>query len=160
MKKALFIAIVSVLALGGLTVYLSRTPEPAPVAEKPALGAEARTFATTTQNLTGVQFAEVRAKIDPLWKKVDDELSIAYYEKKPFRSMGVLSQDQFEKLSAALWANYEIRFAAEVAKLSTTKRNAYARQGWDSIVGTTTTKTQYAQQRLDALTKEGYVLTF
>ena len=63
------------------------------------------------RNLDGVQHEHIRKMAwHQKWCAIDDELSDAYYNRKPFRTFGLLSNAQFEKLQAVMSHLYNYAF--------------------------------------------------
>lgn len=69
-----------------------------------------------------IQFSILREKIDPAFNQVHDELSEAYYEKKPFRNYGVLTKEKFDKLHALIFYLRDVKFHSENLKLPENQR--------------------------------------
>jgi hypothetical protein len=68
------------------------------------------------RNWSGIQFEKLRKKIDPKFNNVHDELSDCYYNKKPFRTFGILTKDQFDKLHGLIFLKREVEFHQENLK--------------------------------------------
>lgn len=62
------------------------------------------------RNFDGVQHAEFRAAFDTKFNEVHDELTAAYYDGTPFRSVGVLTKEQYDGLHSLLWWYYDLKF--------------------------------------------------
>ncbi len=62
------------------------------------------------RNFDGIQFAELRKTFDAKFNDVHDELTAAYYGKKPFRTYGVLDKAMFDKLHGLLFQQYDAQF--------------------------------------------------
>ena len=60
-------------------------------------------FKKTERNFDNIQFAELRKKVDEKFNDVHDELSECYYDKKPFRTYGILNKDTFDKLHGLIF---------------------------------------------------------
>jgi hypothetical protein len=69
-----------------------------------------------SRNFDGIQFEELRKKVDGRFNDVHDELSDCYYGGKPFRSYGVLAKDRFDRLHGLIWHLHEIALDGENAK--------------------------------------------
>lgn len=73
-------------------------------------------FSDMKRNFEGIQFAELRKKIDGKYNAVHDELSDCYYNKKPFRTYGVLDKETFDKLHGLIFLERDIEFHEENLK--------------------------------------------
>jgi hypothetical protein len=62
------------------------------------------------RNYSGIQFEQIRQKIDPDYTDAHDELSQAYYDKKPYRDMGILDKETFDKLHGLIELKRQIAF--------------------------------------------------
>ena len=68
------------------------------------------------RNWEGIQFEEVRKKVDPKFNEIHDELSDCYYDKKPFRTYGILTKEQFDKLHGLIFLLRDIALDKENEK--------------------------------------------
>lgn len=75
-------------------------------------------FSKMERNFEGVQFAELRKTVDVPFNVVHDELSDCYYNKKPFRTYGILDKATFDKLHGLIFLQREVKFHEENLKLS------------------------------------------
>lgn len=135
------IAVTAILAgaIGfGVATVMPETNHPAEVK------VQTPKYTSPERNYDGIQYEDVRRRLDPLYNAVHDELSAAYYNGTPFRDKGVLTNAQFEKYQAALWAEYETRFSKEMEKAGKEVPLDYSN-------GTTTK---------EAMKLNGYELTF
>lgn len=59
-------------------------------------------YTAAERNYEGVEWEEIRLRVDPPYNALHDSLSAAYYERRPFawegKDYGVLSKEQFDKL--------------------------------------------------------------
>lgn len=69
------------------------------------------------RNYEGVQFSELRQKIETQYTDLHDELSAAYYNKKPFREYGILTKEKFEALHSLIFEMLAVKFHEENLKL-------------------------------------------
>ena len=67
-------------------------------------------FKRQVRNYDGVQFEELRRKIDGPFNDLHDELSECFYDKKPFREYGILDQRTFDELHALVFHHYTVAF--------------------------------------------------
>ena len=65
------------------------------------------------RNFDGIQFEEIRKKIDGKYNQMHDELSDCYYNKKPYQDYGILDKETFDKLHGAIFLNRDIEFHKE-----------------------------------------------
>lgn len=79
-------------------------------------------FSNMKRNFDGVQFEELRKVIDAKYNAVHDELSDCFYNKKPFRTYGVLDKATFDKLHGLIFTQRDVEFHAENLKLPEEKR--------------------------------------
>ena len=114
----------------------------------------------TNRNRDGIQFADLRKNVDARFDAVHDELSDCYYNRKPFRSMGILTKEQFDKLHGLIFHIRDVVFHRENLKLPVEEQVPeekyniiYNENG--TIVGR---KTLQALTKIAALRKEGYEL--
>ena len=64
----------------------------------------------TIRNFDNIQFEKLRRVIDGKFNDVHDELSDCYYNKKPFRSYGILAKEQFDKLHGLIFLMRDVAF--------------------------------------------------
>lgn len=69
-----------------------------------------------SRNWDRIQFEKLRRIIDPKFNQVHDELSDSFYDKKPFRSYGVLTQENFNKLHGLIFLKRDVEFHEENLK--------------------------------------------
>ncbi len=111
------------------------------------------------RNFDGIQFEKIRRVVDPDFNTVHDELSAAYYGKKPFRDYGVLDKATFDKLHALVFFERDIEFHDYNLTLDA-KEQAPA----EKYNGTVTTKdgpltkTEYAEACVYAAAVDGLTL--
>lgn len=55
--------------------------------------------------------------VDPIFVRVHDELSAAYYDGTPFRTFGILTKEQFDELHGLLWELRQLKWHTENMKL-------------------------------------------
>lgn len=60
-------------------------------------------FNAPSRNYEGIFLSELRQEVDEKYNLLHDELSDCYYNKKPFRNYGVLTQEQFDKLHGLIF---------------------------------------------------------
>ena len=70
----------------------------------------------TIRNFDNIQFEKFRRVIDGKFNDVHDELSDCYYNKKPFRSYGILAKEQFDKLHGLIFLMRDVKFHQENLK--------------------------------------------
>lgn len=73
-------------------------------------------FKPIKRNWDKIQFSNLRKKVDKKFNDVHDELSACYYDKKPFRSYGILSKEIFDKLHGLIFTMKEVEFHEENLK--------------------------------------------
>ena len=117
-------------------------------------------YTTPIRNLYNVQFSDLRKIIDGKFNTVHDELSDAYYGKKPFRTYGVLDKATFDKLHGLIFALRDIDFHEANKSLATKK---IPESEYNDILNKdgeiVSTKTTEAQSLINTLEKEGITLT-
>ena len=64
-----------------------------------------------------IQFAELKNNIELKYMKLHSELSECYYNRKPFRDIGILDKETFDKLHGLLFLELEIDVDNEYNKL-------------------------------------------
>ncbi len=120
MKKKKIILIISIClaALGLLIwgVFYQKNDSAAKIESTQEFSAPQRNIESNIQNY------DLRKTIDPLFNQVHDELSDAYYNKKPFRNYGVLTKAQFDKLHSLIFLIYDVRLNEENLKLQSSKQ--------------------------------------
>lgn len=67
-------------------------------------------FSNSKANFKGIWAAELRKVTDPEFNAIHLELSDCYYNKKPFRSYGILTKEQFDKLHGLIFLKLELVF--------------------------------------------------
>lgn len=71
-------------------------------------------YRTTIRNYDNIEFDEIRRAIDDKYNQAHDELSRAYYEKKPFvwrgKDYGILDKDTFDKLHGLIFLKRDVEF--------------------------------------------------
>jgi len=117
-------------------------------------------FSQMNRNFNGIQFSELRKKIDGKYNLVHDELSDCYYNKKPFGEYGILTKEVFDKLHGLIFLLRDVEFHQENLKQPESERipevkynNIYDSSG--NIVGKKFDKTT---QKINDLATEGIVL--
>ncbi len=73
-------------------------------------------FSNMKRNFEGIQFEKLRKVIDHKYNTVHDELSDCYYNKKSFRTFGVLTKEQFDKLHGLIFLERDMEFHVENLK--------------------------------------------
>jgi hypothetical protein len=69
-----------------------------------------------TRNFDGVQFEGLRKKIDAKYNAAHDELSDCYYNKKPYKTYGILDKETFDKLHGLIFQKRDVEFHQENLK--------------------------------------------
>lgn len=68
------------------------------------------------RNFDNIQFADLRKTLDDKFNQVHDELSDCFYNGKPFRTYGILTKDQFDKLHGLIFLQRDVTFHEENMK--------------------------------------------
>ena len=68
------------------------------------------------RNFTGIQFESIRKLVDDKINTIHDELSNCFYQGLPFRTFGVLTKTQFDRLHGLLFRIYDVLFHEENIK--------------------------------------------
>lgn len=110
-KLTIVLTIIIPLAAGLTFLLLKNKPKEVPA------GAVAPYVAPERNIESNIQYYDLRKDIDPIFNKVHDELSGAYYNKKPFRSYGILTKEQFDKLHGLIFLMRDVKFHEENLKL-------------------------------------------
>lgn len=114
-----------------------------------------------TRNFDKIQFAVLRTVIDSKLNTVHDELSDCFYNRKPFRTFGILTKERFDKLHGLIFKIYDVIFHTENLKQRPTK-NIIPEDQYNNIyddVGTLIgKKSDIAQVVIDQLKTEGIEL--
>jgi len=112
------------------------------------------------RNFDKIQFETLRKSVDDKFNAVHDELSDCFYNKKPFRSYGILTKEQFDKLHGLIFQSYNVTFHAENLKqkkedqiLEDKYNNVYDKEG--VLAGK---KSDISQIAINLLKIEGYEL--
>jgi len=112
------------------------------------------------RNFEGIQFEKLRKVIDHKYNAVHDELSDCYYNKKPFRTYGILTKEQFDKLHGLIFLEREVDFHEENLKQPAKDKIPEAEYNDDidrdgKVIGK---KNEQAAARIAALKAEGIEL--
>ena len=122
------------------------------------------------RNMENIEYADIRADLDGKYNDVHDELSAAYYDKKPFRTYGILDKDTFDKLHGLIFAKRDVELGGTLQTLSGRGKVVIEGQPqppdlfapYDSIVdkdgNVVGSRTEQAQASIDSLDKEGIAL--
>jgi hypothetical protein len=62
------------------------------------------------RNTTGIQFEALRGLVDKKFNDVHDELTKCYYDGTPFRTLGVLNKEQFDRLHGLIFHLRDVAF--------------------------------------------------
>jgi len=112
------------------------------------------------RNFDKVQFETLRKTMDAKFNTVHDELSDCYYNKKPFRTYGILTKEQFDKLHGLIFHAYDVTFHIE--NLKQIKKNQIPVEKYNNIYGDAGivrgTKSDTSQTAINAAKLEGYEL--
>lgn len=100
----------------GVFYLMKNKPKEAPAGIAAPYVAPQRNIESNIQNY------DLRKDIDPIFNKVHDELSAAYYNKKPFRNYGILTKEQFDKLHGLIFYLRDVKFNEENLKLPPEKQ--------------------------------------
>lgn len=119
------------------------------------------TWVAPERNREGIQFANLRARIDEKFDNIHDELSASYYDGTPFRSFGILTKEKFDKLHGLIFhirdRVFHITNILQLPKNRTpieNYNNIYAEDGI-TIIGT---RSEKATIQIKALRTEGFQL--
>ena len=86
------------------------------------------------RNYDNIQFAELRQNIEQKYNNLHDELSSCYYGKKPFRDMGILDKETFDKLHGLIFLELEVEFHDAHESLSQEKKyQKYSKSATDLL---------------------------
>jgi len=83
------------------------------------------------RNFDKIQFEQLRKEIDGPFNDLHDELSDCYYNKKPFRSYGILTKQQFDKLHGLIFLQRDVVFHQE--NLKKPKKDQISEQQYNEI---------------------------
>jgi hypothetical protein len=116
------------------------------------------------RSFDGVEFEALRKQVDAKFNAVHDELSAAYYEREPFRRLGVLTKEQFDKLHGLLFHLHEQALDQANEAQPKPKQDVRLQERMARIVPDadgelrTTTRRQQVAARVSALNTQGVVL--
>lgn len=68
------------------------------------------------RNFDGIQHEKLRKRIDKKFNGLHDELSDCYYNKKPFRTYGILTKKVFDKFHGLIFHLRDVEFHIENLK--------------------------------------------
>jgi len=68
------------------------------------------------RNFENIQFGEFRKTFDIKYNNVHDELTDCYYNKKPYKTYGILNKKTFDKLHALIFLQRDVDFHQENLK--------------------------------------------
>ena len=68
------------------------------------------TYIPSQRNWDNIQFAKLRKIVDLKFNDIHDELSDCYYNQKPFRTYGILTKEQFDKLHGLIFLKRDVEF--------------------------------------------------
>jgi len=115
------------------------------------------TWQPSERNFDNIQFESLRKQIDAKFNDIHDEISDCYYNKKPFRSYGILDKTTFDKLHGLIFLIRDIQFHQENLKQVT--ENRIPEEEYNFIdEAKTIRKTDLAAQTIQALKNEGIEL--
>lgn len=75
-------------------------------------------YKSQERNFEGIQFADIRKKIDAEFNDAHDELSDCFYNNKEYKDYGILDKETFDKIHALIFHNREVALADEYEKNS------------------------------------------
>lgn len=107
----------------------------------------------------GVQHEKLRRKIDKKFNDIHDELSDCYYNKKPFRSYGILDKETFDKLHGLIFWMHDVEFHKENLKQSL--EDKIPEDQYENIYDGETVvskKSEESQKKIDELKNQGLEL--
>ena len=108
------------------------------------------------RNLDGIQFAELRATVDPKFNNVHDELSECYYTGKPFRNYGVLDKNSFDKLHGLIFKMRDVEF--HETNTSKTKAKRINNGVYNMLLESEDSVSEEAVKHIAMLKAEGFEL--
>ena len=79
-------------------------------------------YKKSKRNYEGVQFGELRKRMEKPHTDAHDELSAAYYEKRPYKDRGILDKETFDKLHGLIELKRQVDFHEENMKLKASER--------------------------------------
>jgi hypothetical protein len=112
------------------------------------------------RNYEGVQFGELRKRIEEPYTDLHDELCEAYYDHKPFREYGVLNKELYDELHGLIFQLLAVKFHEENLKQPAEKRHSedeyrYARDAKGNVLFD---HLQIAKDQIEDKKKRGIVL--
>lgn len=116
------------------------------------------------RNFKGIQFENLRRRVDPKFNEVHDVLSKAYYENKPFvwkgKNWGILDKETFDKLHGLIFQLRMLRFDAENKKQSEKDRipEREYNEKYDEKGKIISKETDKARRQINKLKEEGIEL--
>lgn len=124
------------------------------------VGVKMADFSDMKRNFDNIQFSELRKKVDGKYNEVHDELSDCYYNKKPFRTYGVLNKESFEKLHGLIFTMLEVKFHTENLKQAVKDRipESTYNEEFDNDGTVTGKKNEQAILKVSTLNSEGFQL--
>jgi len=159
-KKIIFIYTVCLLALA-LLAWIIFHPKNQKNNSAAKIESIQEFFAPQRNLDSNIQNYDLRKTIDPPFNQVHDELSDAYYNKKPFRNYGVLTKEQFNKLHGLIFYLRDVKFNEENLRLSKDKQIPESQ--YDDILDdkgkVVGKKSEEAAKKIQELNAEGFNLT-
>ena len=95
-------------------------------------GNNMKDFNNMNRNYNRIQFENLRRVIDHKYNQVHDELSDCYYNKKSFRTYGILNKETFDKLHGLIFLERDIEFHSENMKRPENEK--YPEEQYNNIV--------------------------
>lgn len=117
-------------------------------------------FSDMKRNFEKVQFEKLRKKVDKKFNDVHDELSDCYYNGKAFRTYGILTKEQFDKLHGLIFEMRAVKFHEENLKQPAKDKIPEAKYNDEtdeegSVIGK---KVDKATAKVESLKQEGFEL--
>ena len=109
------------------------------------------------RNFDKIQFESLRRSVDAKFNQVHDELSDCFYNGKPFRTFGVLTKEQFDKLHGLIFLMRDVDFNKENLKLPKKDQISVEAYDWVDDVGTVK-KSDFAALKILELKNTGLEL--